>query len=160
MHQKEKFCGFKRYSITLGLAYMWTLKRKTFFYEIKVITIIMKCNHTQIYIHTIYQMSQYVIWTYQSSNHPISMQFHSMYCKSVINGDDIFPFPILLVLILSNLVFLFISTRVPKILITAYSLIIGKLFYCYTLIGQIICSTNLYVTCGKEGYIFSLRQTF
>ena len=28
------------------------------------------------------------------------------------------------------------------------------------LIGQIICSTNLYVTCRKEGYIFSLRQTF
>ena len=50
--------------------------------------------------------------------------------------------------------------RILRILITAYSLIIGKLFYCYTLIGQIICSTNLYVTCRKEGYIFSLRQTF
>ena len=28
---KEKFGGFKRYSITLELAYMCTLKRKTFF---------------------------------------------------------------------------------------------------------------------------------
>ena len=59
-----------------------------------------------------------------------------------------------------NFMELWTSMRILRILITAYSLIIGKLFYCCTLIGQAICATNLYVTCWREGYIFILRQNF
>ena len=46
---------------------------------------------------------------YELINHPIILYLCNFtrctfYCKSIINGDDIFPFHILLVLILSNLV--------------------------------------------------------